>query len=289
MLVLCNSAYSQDIPEESDDVIRIDTSLVILNVSVKDRSDKYVRGLQEKDFTIYEDGVKQDITLFSEEDTPFAAVILIDTSGSMELTLDMARAAAIKFLDGLRPDDHVAIYRFDSRVSLVQDFSNSRDIHHSIFGIRSYGNTSMYDAVYKAAQVLSERPEKRRAIIILSDGADNSSGRSADRALKTAMDVNAGIYSIDMAPENARSTSLIMNRGVLRRFSDRSGGTFVSTPGGVKMRDALESIVEELGVQYTIGYSPINEKKDGKWRNIKLDVARTGLKIRTRKGYTAPR
>lgn len=288
LLLLSAASYTagQD-DADDDDVVIVDSSLVVLNVSVKDKTDKHVKGLKQQDFEILEDGVRQPITHFSVEDTPFAAVILIDTSGSMENVIDMARAAAIRFLDGLRPDDNVAIYRFDSRVSLVQEFSNSRDIHPAIFDVRSYGNTSMYDAIYKAAGILSERPEKRRAIIVLSDGADNQSGRSSDAALKAAMDVNASVYTIDMMGENARSTQALMNRGILRKFADRSGGTFVSTPGGVRMRDALESIVEELGVQYTLGYAPLNEKKDGKWRNIKLNVARPGLKVRTRKGYTA--
>lgn len=282
--VFSNFTYGQD---DADEVISVDSDLVVLNALIKDNSGRVVSGLKKEDFSVFENGIEQPISLFSAEETPFAAVILIDTSGSMEQSVSLARAAAIKFLDGLRPDDHVAIYRFDSKVSLVQDFSNSRDVSEKIFDLRSYGMTSLNDAVFKAAMLLNARPEKRRAIVVLSDGADNQSSRSSSRALREALNANAVIYTVDMAPTHSTQGQRQQNRGALRNFSDKTGGMFVSTPGGVAMRDAFENIVKELGVQYTLAYTPLNEKKDGKWRDIELRVRRPGLTIRTRKGYTA--
>lgn len=268
-----------------DDVFTVDSSLVILNASIKDKNDRHVSGLKQAQFTILEDGKQQTISFFEAEETPFAAVILIDTSGSMGKNVTLARSAAIRFLDGLRTSDHAAIYKFDSKVEKVQDFSNSRDVTERIFGLEADGMTVLNDAVFKAAELLSERQEKRRAIIVLSDGADSMSGRSADRALKAALAANAVIYTVDMSVDTGTNQPNIMNRGVLKNFASRSGGTFISTPGGAQLRDAFAKIVEELGVQYTLGYTSSNEKKDGKWRSIELKVARPNLAIRTRKGY----
>lgn len=277
-------ALGQDPDEPS---IKVDSSLVILNAAITDANGRLVSGLKKDEFTVLEDGIEQAVDFFSSGETPFAAVILIDTSGSMGRAVSLARAAAIRFLDGLRPDDNVAIYSFDTKVTLVQDFSNSRDVSERIFDLKSYGWTVMNDAVFTAAQALANRPEKRRAIILLSDGADTRSSRSASRALQTALAADVAIYTVDMAPSG--SPSAAQNRGVLRNFSQRTGGTFISTPGGIAMREAFENIVAELGVQYTLGYSPTNTAKDGTWRAIEVRVARPNLTIRTRQGYTAQR
>lgn len=276
--------FSQD---DSDEVISVDSSLVVLNAAVKDKNGRHVPDLNRSLFSIFEDGKKQEIDFFEAETTPFAAVILIDTSGSMGTNVTLARSAAIRFLDGLRITDQAAIYKFDSKVTLVQDFSNSRDISESIYGLKAEGMTVLNDAVFKAAEMLAQREEKRRAIIVLSDGADSMSGKSADRALKAALAAHAVIYTVDMSQTNTPGTQLVANRGVLKNFANKTGGTFISTPGGAELRDGFAKIVEELGVQYTLTYSPLNTKKDGKWRAIELRIERPGLVIRTRKGYNA--
>ena len=272
--------------QDEDEVVRVDSSLVVLNAAITDLEGRPVAGLQRDRFSVFEDGVEQKIEFFSAEETPFAAVILIDTSGSMEGRVSMARAAAIRFLAGLRGDDVASIYHFDSKITQVQEFSGIRDIDERVFELKPRGMTALNDAIVKAADELSKRPEKRRAIIVLSDGADTFSRRSADYALKAAQNVDAVIYTVDMsAMEGGRQ---IQNTGVLRNFAEKTGGRFVATPGGAQMRQAFEHIVAELGTQYTIAYDPKNTAKDGKWRSIELRVARKNLYIRTRKGYHAP-
>lgn len=285
VLFLFPLLFVSPLTAQSDDEVRIDSSIVILNASIKSSDGRFAGGLRKDQFKVVEDGVEQSIEYFSAEQTPFAAAILLDTSGSMEERVSMARAAAIRFLDGLRADDNVAIYRFDSKIELVQPFSNSRDIAEAAFDLKALGMTRMNDAIYQAAADLSERDEKRKAIVVLSDGQDTMSSRSADRALKTAMAADITIYTIDMSPLN--HTKRAQNQGVLKNLAEKSGGTFVSTPGGSAMREAFAKIVEDLGVQYTLGYSPANTKKDGKWREIELRVSKPGLTIRTRKGYNA--
>ena len=280
-LVNANKLLSQD----DDEIINVDSSLVILNATISDGSGKHVSGLTQKNFKIFEEGAEQEISLFTAEETAFAAVILIDTSGSMEGSVSMARAAAIRFLDGLRQNDLAAIYRFDSKVTLVQDFSSSRDVTENIFDLKADGMTALNDAVFLAAGELSKRPEKRRAIIVLSDGQDTISKRSAEKALKAALAANALIYTVDMSAIN--SSRRTQNQGPLKNFAEKTGGIFVATPGGVAMRSAFANIADELGVQYTLGYQPTNIRRDGKWRAIELRVAKPNLIIRTRKGYNA--
>lgn len=274
---------------DDDELITVDSSIVLMNASVTDAGGKSVRGLGQKHFRVFEDGEEQEIRVFEAEETPFAAVILLDTSGSMEERVTLARSAAIQFLSGLRGGDSAAIYNFYSKVEMVQDFSNSRDMLDRVFDLKADGMTALNDAVYKAAEVLSKRAEKRRAIIVLSDGADTFSKRNADKALRAALLANATIYTVDMAPLNTGGKEKMQNQGALKNFADKTGGKFVATPGGIAMRDAFKRIVEELGAQYTIAYSPTNLKKDGKWRSIELRVAKPNLTIRTRKGYNAPK
>ncbi len=281
--------FVSSISAQDNDVITVESSLVVLNTTITDAKGLSVSGLKQSQFKVFEDGQEQKVEVFEAEKTPFAAVILVDTSGSMEARMSMARSAAINFLDGLRTDDVTAIYNFDTKVSLVQDFSNSRDITEKIFDLKADGYTALNDAIYKAAQELAKRPEKRKAIIVLSDGADNKSGRSADKVLKAALASNVTIYTIDMSAADTGGKDRMQNQGALKNFAEKSGGIFIPTAGGASMRAAFKNIVEELGTQYTLGYQPFNTKKDGKWRAIEIKVARPNLNIRTRKGYNAPK
>ena len=286
-IVLGTCTFLPALAQETDDVVKVDSSIVVLNAIITDAKGRHVPGLKQSQFTILENGVEQEIATFTTEETPYAAVILLDTSGSMDQRIALARSAAIRFLDGLRENDNAEIYRFDSKVSLVQKFSNSRDVDEKIFDLRADGMTSLNDAVYKAAVDLSTRPEKRRAIIVLSDGMDTSSGKSADKALKAALAAHAVIYTVDMSSVTTDGRARQQNQGVLRTYAEKSGGMFVATPGGAAMRAAFESIVDELGNQSTIAYEPKNTTKDGKWRTVEVRVAKSNLTIRTRKGYHA--
>lgn len=270
-----------------DDVVRVNTELVVLNVTVADANGKYAHGLKASDFRLFEDGKEQEIASFSAEETPFAAAVLLDTSGSMESRITMARSAAIRFLDGLRDDDVAAVYHFDSEIEQVQEFSSSRDLAPVAFNLKAKGETVLNDAVVKAARDLADRPEKRRAIIVLSDGADTYSRASMDKALANAIAAGATIYTVDMSPEGSKDRQI--GSGVLRNFASKTGGRYVSTPGGQSLREAFASIVEELSNQYTLTYRPTNRARDGRWREVGVKLDRAELVARTRKGYRAPK
>ena len=290
LIHLCTSASAQG-PQE-DEVVRVNTDQVILNITVTDRSGQYVRGLRLPDFKIYEDGKEVPVSAianFSLQETPFASVILLDTSGSMENRISLARSAAIRFLDGLRDEDVAAVYKFDTRIERLQDFSSGRDLAPLAFGIKANGMTVLNDAIVQAASVLAERPEKRKAIVVLSDGLDTYSKASSSKALDSALAVGASIYTVDMSATEGNLSQNQQSVSVLKSFAEKSGARFVATPGGPALRDAFASIAEELGHQYTIAYRPLNRDRDGRWRNIDVKLSRDDLAARTRKGYRAPK
>jgi Ca-activated chloride channel homolog len=278
--------------QQGDDVVRVNTDLVVLNVTVTDQAGHYVAKLKPADFKIYEDGVEvplASIANFSLQETPFASVILIDTSGSMDTRLSLARSAAIRFLDGLRDEDVAAVYKFDTKIEQLQDFSSGRDLAPLAFGIKANGMTVLNDAIVKAASALSDRPEMRKAIVVLSDGLDTYSKASASKALDTALALGTSIYTVDMSASEGSASRNSQSAAVLRNFAEKSGARFVATPGGPALRDAFSSIADELGHQYTISYRPVNRAHDGRWRNIEVKVGRENVTVRTRKGYRAPK
>jgi len=295
-LVCCVSvpffAGKQQPQGDDEEVVRVNTDLIVLNATVVNSKGEYLHHLRRADFELREDGNKQTISTFSIEETPFAAVVLLDTSGSMEERLSIARAAAITFLDGLRTDDVAAVYKFDSKIKQVQDFSQSRDLAPIAYGLRAKGMTVLNDAVMRAANDLAARPEKRRAIIILSDGADTQSSASKSKALERALAVGATVYTVDMSDTNnpAARAQAASGSGVLRELAVKSGGRYIATPGGTTMREAFAQIVEELNNQYTLAYQSTNRLRDGRWRSIEVTVSRPpDASIRTRKGYRAPK
>jgi len=279
-------AAAQDV---DDDVISVDSDLVLVNATVTDKKGAPLLGLSRDNFRVVEDGTAQKIDVFETEEAPFAAVILLDTSGSMETRVSLARSAAMRFLYGIRPDDRVAIYNFDSKLTEVQEFSNLQDLVPGVYDLKASGMTVLYDAIFEAAQKLGKRKEKRRAIVVLSDGADTKSGRSASKALKAALDAGATIYTVDMSRLDTGGKERMQNRGVLKNFAEKTGGRFIETPGGAEMREAFSNIVKELSIQYTLGYYPANSKRDGKWREIQVEVSGGDLSVRARKGYNAPK
>jgi Ca-activated chloride channel family protein len=286
LLLAAITAFAQD----DDDVVRTTTENVVLNLTVTDKAGQYVKGLRLSDFKVYEDGVEvkpEMVVSFSLHESPYAAVVLLDSSGSMEARFTLARSAAIRFLDGLREEDVAAVYRFDSKVERVQEFSGGRDLAPMAYGVRAKGMTTLNDAIVEAARTLAGRTEHRKAIVILSDGMDTYSKATSDKAVESALAVGATIFAVDMSDLNVGGSSGRLGAAQLRGFAERTGGRFVATPGGQALRDTFAGIAEELGHQYTIAYRPVNTKRDGKWRKLEVKLNREDLTVRTRKGYRA--
>lgn len=292
ILLLFVSLPACQVNAQDDDVVRVNTELVVLNITVTDKAGQYVGALRASDFKVFEDGNPIDprmIVGFALQQSPYASVVLIDSSGSMDQRLALARSAAIRFLDGLREEDVAAVYRFDSKVIRVQDFSGGRDLAPMAYAIRAKGMTTLNDAIVEAARVLADRPEQRKAIVVLSDGADTFSKSSSDKAVESALAIGASIYAVDMSSLELPGAARRQSAGSLRNFAEKTGGRFIATPGGQELRDAFVSIAEELGQQYTLAYRPLNRTRDGKWRSLEVRLNREDLNVRTRKGYRAPK
>src|SRR5215216_1499209 len=290
LAIVCASALV--VLAQDDDVVRVNTELVVLNITVADKAGNYVKALKRSDFKIYEDGVElqpEMIVSFSMHESPYAAVVLLASSGSMEARFSLARSAAIRFLDGLRPEDVAAVYRFDSKVERVQEFSGGRDLAPTAYAIHAKGMTTLNDAIVEASKTLAERPEQRKAIIVLSDGMDTFSKASSEKAVESALAIGASIYGVDMSSLEVAGTTRRQSAASLKGFAEKTGGRFIATPGGPALRDAFTGIADELGHQYTISYRPANNKRDGKWRTLEVKVVRDDLIVRTRKGYRAPK
>ena len=278
------AAHAQD---QDDDVVRVSTELVVLNATVIDKNGKFVPGLKLNEFHLFEDGAEQKVLTFTAEKTPFAAAILLDTSGSMESRLTLGRSAALRFLDGLRENDVAAVYNFDVKVVQLQEFSPGRDLPDRAYGLKTKMLTSLNDAVLRAADDLGKREEKRRAIVVLSDGGENYSSASSDKALDHALKAGATIYAVNLGPDGPARD--IAAAGILKNFAEKSGGRYIETAGGQALRDSFAEIAQELGRQYTLAYRPTNHARDGKWRKIELKLSRPEVTVRTRKGYKAPK
>src|SRR5262249_40309704 len=273
--------------DQDDDVVRVSTELVVVNVTVLDKNGKFVSGLKPNEFHLFEDGAEQKIASFTTELTPFAAAILLDTSGSMESRLTLGRSAALRFLDDLRENDVAAVYNFDIKVEQLGDFSPGRDLPDKTYGLRTKMMTALNDAVMRAADDLAKREEKRRAIVVLSDGGENYSRATSDKALNHALQAGVTIYAVNMGPQGP--TRDITASGILKNFAEKTGGRYIDSPVGQSLRDSFAQIAQELGHQYTVVYRPTNRARDGKWRAIDLKLSRPEVTVRTRKGYKAPK
>ncbi len=290
LLALLPSPHTRAQKQSDDDeVVRVESDLVVLNVTVTDKLGHYVHKLARPEFKVFEDGREQPVSLFSVEETPFAAAILLDTSGSMESRLTLARAAAIRFLEGMREEDVASVYNFYSEVEQLQDFSTGRDLPPTAYTLHSVGMTALNDAVVRASKDLAQRPEKRRAVILLTDGLDTKSAATAEKALNAALAANATIYTVDMIDPQAKAVEKMQAAGALKYFASKSGGRYISSPGGKALDEAFDQIREELSNQYTLGYRPNNKARDGRWRKIELKLDRPELNARTRDGYHAPK
>lgn len=274
--------------------VKLFSDLVIVNVTVTDPSGKYVHGLSASDFSISEDGAKQKIESFASEEAPFAAAILLDMSASMEPRFGLARAAAATFIEQIRDDDQVAVYGFNRKISLLQDFSNARAITDYVWDAKAEDYTRLYDCMDAGIEALARRPERRRAIVLISDGWDTMSQRASfDSVLKKALAAGITIYSVDLVDDELLAgryaSEALRSRRELEEFARQTGGRYVRSPRGENLEEAFAAIVEELRNQYTLAYYPTNERRDGRWRALQVAVSRPGLLVRARRGYYAPK
>ena len=298
-LTTADSKQNKKPPEEQkndqDDPLRLNTDLIVLSVTVTDEAGKYAHGLKAKDFALTEDGVSQSVDSFSAEEAPFAAAILVDMSGSMNYKFSLVRAAAASFVEQIRDNDQVAVYGFNNQVKRFQDFSNVRDITDYIWDAEARESTKLYDCLNEAIDALAARDEKRRAILLISDGCDTSSKSNLDAVMKKALAAGVNIYTVDLTDSSDTTVSsnerLMLQRGrsEMKEFANQTGAQYVYSPKGDNLQEAFTNIIDELRNQYTLTYYTTNSKHDGRYRKINLAMLQPKLSARTRRGYYAPK
>jgi len=285
-------------PSTPQPSFRAGVELVSLNVTVTDAAQKYVTDLTQDDFQVFEDGVKQDVTLFNRTNLPIALSLLVDTSASMETRLPIAQEAAIGFARRLRPQDLAEIVDFDSRVVVLQNFtSKASELETAIRKTSAGGSTSMYNAIYIALKDLKKAVAtntdeiRRQAIVVLSDGEDTSSLLPFEEVLDLAKRSETAIYAIGLrSAESSSSASKGFKEAefVLRQLSQETGGRAFFPNQVADLNNIYSQIADELSSQYTVGYTSKNPKRDGAWRRVVVRASRTGVQTRTKLGYFAP-
>ncbi|HWW84131.1 MAG TPA: VWA domain-containing protein [Vicinamibacterales bacterium] len=285
-------------PSPPNQPFRAGVDLVSLSVTVSDGTARYVTDLGAEDFNVYEDGVKQDVTFFNKTNLPVALALLLDTSASMETKLPTAQEAAIGFARRLRPQDLAEVIDFDSRVVVLQNFTNNAtELEQAIHKTSAGGSTSLYNAVYIALKDLKKVVAKnvdeirRQAIIVLSDGEDTSSLLPFEEVLDLAKRSETAIYTIGLRAGEGPSIS---TKGfkeaefVMRQFSQETGGRAFFPNQLADLNSIYGQISDELSSQYTVGYTSRNPRRDGAWRRVVVRLNRQGLNARTKLGYFAP-
>jgi Ca-activated chloride channel homolog len=299
-LTIAESKQNKKSPDEQkneqDEPLRLNTDLVVLSVTVTNEAGKYAHGLKAKDFALTEDGVAQSVDSFSAEEAPFAAAILVDMSGSMSYKFSLVRAAAASFVEQIRDNDQVAVYGFNNKVKQFQDFSNVRDITDYIWDAEARESTKLYDCLNEAIDALATRVEKRRAILLISDGCDTSSQKAnLDAVMKKALAAGVNIYTVDLIDNSEMTGSstemLMLRRGQseMKEFATQTGAQYVHSPKGDNLQEAFNNIIDELRNQYTLTYYTTNSKRDGRYRKINVTISNPKLSARTRRGYYAPK
>jgi len=268
--------------------------LVSLNVTVTEGT-KYITGLEQEDFEIFEDGARQTLTFFSHMQQPIALAILLDTSNSMEEKLATAQEAAIGFVRRMKKDDVIEVVEFNSQVRVPQPFTNDMNaLERAIRQTSVNGSTSLYNAIYVSLRALKDERAKnaeeirRQAIVVLSDGDDTSSVIEYDDVLDLAKRSETAIYAIGLRqPETGRG-KFKEAEFVLRQLSQETGGRVFFPTSIAELPKIYEQISEELASQYTMAYSSKNPMRNGAWRRIDVRVNKPGLTARTRRGYYGP-
>ena len=281
--------------QEPSDVFRSAVDAVLLNVTVVNTEHRYVTDVEASEFSVFEDGVRQQLTFFSRAQLPIALSLLIDTSVSMVDQLPVAQEAAIGFVRHLRAQDVAQIVDFDSRVKIMQSFTNQAPaLERAIRATQPGGATALYNAVYVSLKQLARVDSpgvnhvRRRAIVLLSDGKDTTSLVTYGEVLDLAKRSDATIYAIGLPTRKGGSPNASGEADVvLRQLSHQTGGR-AHFPARIHNLDHVYGeIADELSSQYVIGYVSSNPRRDGTWRRIEVNLSRPNVAARTRRGYYA--
>lgn len=289
-------------PNQGGFTLRVDVELVQLPVSVFDKDGRIIPGLSQDNFQVFEDNVKQDISLFKHEDIPLSLGLIIDNSGSMRNKRERVHSAALSFVRESNPDDETFVIAFDDEAYLEQGFTGSLgDLVDALEGLDPRLQTAMYDAIYLGIDHVKTGNLEKKALLVVSDGEDTASRLNLNKVLahvRESKDVT--IYAIGLLEEGDQGGGLFglgrspqrKAKDVLTEIAKLTGGQAYFPKSIDEVEDICKRIARDLRNQYTIGYAPKNTKKDGTWRNIRVEVnpPRNSPKptVVHKQGYLAP-
>jgi len=281
---------------EKSQVFRAGVEIVSLNVTVSDTQGHYITDISQDEFSVFEDGAKQELTYFNRSNLPIALSLLIDSSASMEQRMENAQDAAIGFARKIRPNDLAQVVDFDSRVEIRLGFTNKIDeLEAAIRSTSAGGSTALHNAVYislkELAKIKAKNPDevRRQAIVVLSDGEDTSSLVSFEEVLELAKRSETAIYTIGLQPrETGALKGFREAEFVLRQLAQETGGRAFFAKQIDELKDVYGQIADELSSQYSMGYASKNPRRDGAFRRIVVQVARPNNTARTKRGYYGP-
>jgi len=290
------------------DVIRVDSQLVTLNISVIDRStNRGLLGLAQSDFKLFEDGQEQRIVQFDSSSAPFDLMLLIDLSGSTKEVIKLIRAAAIRFVDAARPADRIGVITFAGEAKVISELTADRELlRQRIETIdTARGDTKLYDATnFAMDELLKESKKSRRsAIVLMSDGLDGTipgvsgqqgSRKSYQETLRNIQEFDGVLYTLwlnteyqAMSPLDTQPEAFDAGHDRLKEMAEAGGGVFYEVEKLTDLAGAYEQVVADLGTMYSLAYRPANSTRDGKWRAIRIGVSRTNAVPRGKRGYYA--
>jgi Ca-activated chloride channel family protein len=269
--------------------LSVDVSLVVLHATVTDRQGGFVHSLGDQNFEVYEDGVRQHIGLFKNEDIPVTVGLVVDHSSTMRRKLVEVSAAARTFVRYSNREDEMFVVNFNERVSLglpttIRFTNSTAELERAITSAPAGGETALYDAIARGLEELRAGNRDRKVLIVISDGGDNASARSLTQVMKLAGQSSDVIYTVGIFDEEDPDR----NPGVLKRLAATTGGEAYLPKELSEVTAICERIARDIRHQYTIGYVPSNPIRDGTYRAIRVVVRgkdHERLLVRTRTGY----
>jgi Ca-activated chloride channel family protein len=282
--------------QSAEVVISADSTLVEIPVTVTDTMNRFVLGLDKRDFSVNEDGTDQTIAHFSGEDAPLSVGLLIDTSGSMIANMSIARGAIDEFLKTMNSGDEAFLIEFSDDAKVTQPFtSRAKDIQDRLASMKPGGLTAMLDAVGLGVREMKKAKNTRKALIVISDGGDNHSRYTATELRDIVKEADTQVYAMGVFEPvllSGLSNELVTGPRLMGQIADQTGGRAYGANTLTQLPSIAEKIAIELHNQYVLGYYPANKEKDGKYRKVEVKIhAAAGLptlKARWRTGYYAP-
>jgi Ca-activated chloride channel homolog len=276
--------------------IRVDSTLVLINVTVTTPLNQVVTGLDLDHFRIFEDKVEQNVTQFSSEDSPLSVGLVFDLSGSMGAKLHKARQAAAQFFKTANPEDEFFLIQFSNRPKMVMPFTReTEEIQNRLAFSEARGRTALLDALYMAMDHMKKARNPRKAILVLSDGGDNSSRYTQSEIKNLVREADVQVYAIgifEAVHARGRTAEELAGPGLLTHLSEQTGGRHFPVENINELPDIAAKIGIELRNQYVLGYTPVNESRDGKYRRVKVRLVQPRglppLRAAYRTGYYAP-